>query len=131
MASWGGWKISAEDYTRFLEYYLPSMHLLKTTPAQWPQFSLGGDYYTLGAIMQKAGSGYNFFHEGSWQYSSSKASFGGYYVVYQVSVRYMTEFSPTVSDDAVTDLNTVMSNAYLGKAISTTPPATRLELITH
>jgi CubicO group peptidase (beta-lactamase class C family) len=131
MASWGGWKISADDYARFLEYYLPSQKLLKTTVADWPMFSMGsGDYYTLGAIAVKQGTGYAFFHEGSWQYSSPKASFGSYYVVYEESIRYMTEFAPTVSDDAVTDLNTVMSNAYLGQAISA-PPPTRPELVTH
>jgi CubicO group peptidase (beta-lactamase class C family) len=133
MSSWGGWKISAQDYAKFLEYYLPSKHLLKTTPAQWPKFNISGNnYYGLGQIMQKAGSGYNFFHEGSWVWTGSpKASFGGYDTVYQETIRYMTEFSPTVSDSAVTALSTAMSNAYLGKAMRTVAPETRPELITH
>jgi hypothetical protein len=74
---------------------------------------------------------YYYAHEGSWQYSNPKASFGGYYTVYGSQVRYMTEFSPTVSDDAVTALSNDMSNAYLGKAMPIVPPATKPELVTH
>jgi CubicO group peptidase (beta-lactamase class C family) len=133
MASWGGWKISADDYTRFLEYYLPGSKLLKTTQKDWPMFKMAtGEYYSLGAItFPQSGGVYYYAHEGSWQYSNPKASFGSYYTVYGSQVRYMTEFAPTVSDDAATALSTDMSNAYLGKAMTTVPPATRPELVTH
>jgi CubicO group peptidase (beta-lactamase class C family) len=132
MASWGGWKISADDYTRFLEYYLPGSTLLKTTQKDWPTFKIGtNQFYTLGAIMSEPKTGvYYYAHEGSWQYSDPEASFGGYYTVYSSQVRYMTEFAPTVSDDAVTALSTDMSNAFLDKVISA-PPPTRPELVTH
>jgi CubicO group peptidase (beta-lactamase class C family) len=110
MASWGGWKISPKDYVRFLEYYLPSMHLLSIPPAQWPQFDLGGGaYYTLGTAMRQAGSGYNFWHAGSWQWNSD--SFGAYFTVIQENVRYMADYAPTVSNDAVNDLDASLYNA--------------------
>ena len=133
MSSWGSWKISADDYGRFLEYFLPNQKLLKTTQKNWPTFQIGtGEYYTLGAIMfPQSGGVYYYAHEGSWQYSDPKASFGSYYTVYGSQVSYMTEFTPTVSDAAATDLSTVMSNAYLGKAMPTTGPAVKPELITH
>jgi CubicO group peptidase (beta-lactamase class C family) len=133
MASWGGWKISADDYGRFLEYYLPGQKLLKTTQKNWPMFKIAtGEYYSLGALtFPQSGGVYYYAHEGSWQYNDPKASFGGYYTVYGNQVSYMTEFAPTVSDDAASDLSTVMSNAYLGKAMPITSPATRPELIAH
>ena len=110
MASWGGWKISPKDYVRFLEYYLPSMQLLSIPPSQWPQFDLGGGaYYSLGTLMRQAGSGYNFWHDGSWQWSPY--SFGGYFTVIQENVRYMADYAPTVSDDAVNDLDASLYNA--------------------
>jgi CubicO group peptidase (beta-lactamase class C family) len=133
MSSWGGWKISADDYGRFLEYFLPNQKLLKTTQKNWPTFKIGtGEYYTLGAIMYpQSGGVYYYAHEGSWQYSDPKASFGSYYTVYSGQISYMTEFAPTVSDAAAADLSTVMSNAFLGKAMPTTGPAAKPELITH
>jgi CubicO group peptidase (beta-lactamase class C family) len=120
MASWGGWKISANDYTKFLEYFLPSMHLLSIAPAQWPQFDLGGGaYYTLGTLMRQAGTGYNFWHAGSWLwYGQTTSTFGAYFGVLQENVRYMAEFSPTVSDSAFSDLDTSLYNAATAAAVS-------------
>jgi CubicO group peptidase (beta-lactamase class C family) len=114
LASYGGWKISAKDYTRFLEYYLPSMHLLSIAPKKWPQFDLGGGaYYSLGTLMRSAGDGYNFWHEGSfsWTTTSSTTSFGAYFGVLQQDVRYMVEVGPTVSDDAFSDLDASLYDA--------------------
>lgn len=119
LASFGGWKISANDYTRFLEYFLPSMGLLSIQPAQWPQYSLGGGaYYSLGTLMRQAGTGYNFWHTGSFQWSSPSASFGAYYAVLQENVRYMADFAPTVSDDAFNDLDASLYNAATAAAVA-------------
>ena len=133
MASWGGWKISAEDYARFLEYFLPSKHLLKTTPAKWPQFSLGGGaYYSLGTLMRQNGTGYNFWHEGSWQWSGTpQASFGAYFTVITENVRYMAEYSPTISDDAATDLDSSMYAAATANSNAQGSVRGRRALLTH
>lgn len=133
MASWGGWKISAEDYARFLEYFLPSEHLLKTSPAKWPQFSLGGGaYYSLGTLLRQNGSGYNFWHEGSWQWNGTpQASFGAYFTVITENVRYMAEYSPTISDDAASDLDSSMYAAATANSNATGPTRNRRALLTH
>jgi len=117
LASFGGWEISAEDYTRFLAYYLPSKHLLSIPPSQWPQFDLGGGaFYSLGTLMRQAGSGYNFWHTGSFTWSPPLDSWGSYFAVLQENVRYAAEFSPTVSDQAFSDLDAVLYNAAAGTA---------------
>jgi CubicO group peptidase (beta-lactamase class C family) len=131
MASWGGWKISADDYTKFLEYYLPGQKLLKTTVNDWPKFAIGsGEFYMLGAIGFKQGADYSFVHEGSWQYSNPKASFGAYFTVYTDQVRYMTEYMPTITDAQEQALSADMSNAYLDKVMSP-PQAVNPALMTH
>ncbi len=87
-------------------------------------------FYHLRRILVSTSGGNDFFHQGSWQYSSPKASFGAYYAVFTSQVRYMAEYTPTVTDAQAQALNTAMSNAYLGKAESTTPRF-KPELITH
>ncbi len=132
MASWGGWKISADDYTRFLTYYLPSQQLLSIPPAQWPQFDLGGGaFYSLGTLMRTAGSGYNFWHTGSWQWSPPLSSFGSYFAVLQENVRYAANFSPTVSDDAFSDLDASLYNAATATPAAHGPAAARKDLLPH
>ncbi|MGA9795950.1 MAG: serine hydrolase, partial [Rhizomicrobium sp.] len=38
LASFGGWKISSQDYTRFLEYFLPKLNLVSIPVKNWPKF---------------------------------------------------------------------------------------------
>jgi CubicO group peptidase (beta-lactamase class C family) len=112
LSSWGGWDISSEDYAKFLAYYLPSEGLLSIPPSQWPQFDLGGGaFYSLGTLMRQAGTGYNFWHTGSFQWSPPASSFGSYFAVLQEDVRYEADFAPTVSDDAFSDLDASLYNA--------------------
>jgi CubicO group peptidase (beta-lactamase class C family) len=134
LASFGGWKISAKDYTRFQEYYLPSMHLLSIGPAKWPKFDLGGGaYYTLGTLMRSSGNGYNFWHEGSftWTTSNSSSSFGGYFGVLKENVRYMVDVGPTVSDDAFGDLDSSLYNAAYNTTDAVGPAFRRKRLLAH
>jgi CubicO group peptidase (beta-lactamase class C family) len=117
MSSWGGWKISAEDYDRFLRYFDTSHPLLGTGPSQWPKFSLGGGaYYSIGVLLRKTtGNHYNFWHDGSWSYTSPHASFGSYFTfIGSLGVRYDANYEPTVSDSAVSALDTALYNAAVG-----------------
>lgn len=124
LSSWGGWQISSNDYVKFLAYYLPSKHLLSIPPSQWPQFNLGGGaFYSLGTLMRQAGSGYNFWHTGSFSWSPPPESWGSYYAVLQENVRYTAEFSPTVSDQAFSDLDASLYNAATGTKAKKAGPA--------
>jgi CubicO group peptidase (beta-lactamase class C family) len=130
MSSWGGWKISANDYARFLEYFLPSLGLLSLQPAQWPRFDLGGGaFYSLGALMRENPPGYNFWHSGSWQYSPPPASFGGYFTAIQENVRYAVAFEPTVDGSAFNDLDASLYNAAVGTSNEAGPAASKPNLL--
>jgi CubicO group peptidase (beta-lactamase class C family) len=115
MSSWGGWKISAVNYARFLEYFLPSLRMVNTTIQQWPKFPMGGgDFYTMGAIMRTDGVRHRFRHAGSWRFGSPRASFGGYFAVFDENVRYMVNYEPTLQTDALHDLSLMMYRAAMG-----------------
>jgi CubicO group peptidase (beta-lactamase class C family) len=115
LSSYAGWKISTRNYARFLVYFLPSRHLLQTRPAQWPKFSFGDYSYTLGAFMRhNVNGGLNFWHSGSWQWNPT--SNGSYYTVIREDVRYAVQFSPTVSDDAFSDLDSSIYTAATSPA---------------
>jgi CubicO group peptidase (beta-lactamase class C family) len=115
MASWGGWKISALNYARFLAYFLPSQHMLNTTIAQWPKFPIGGgNYYTMGAIMRTDGVHHRFHHAGKWKSANPPASFGGYFGVFDEDVRYMANYEPVLTPDQLRDLSQTMFAAAKG-----------------
>jgi len=103
MSSWGGWKISAVNYARFLEYFLPSLHMVNTTIAQWPKFRTpSGQFYTLGAIMSTDGVHHRFHHTGKWQ--SPTASFGAYFGVFDEDVRYIANYEPNITPEQLQEL---------------------------
>lgn len=136
LASFGGWKISAKDYTRFLEYFLPKLNLVSIPVANWPKFDLGGGaYYSLGTLMRASSEskGNNFWHEGSfsWSDGTSNASFGGYFGVLAQDVRYMVEVGPTVSDDAFSDLDGSLYNAAYNITNAVGPAHKQKKLLPH
>jgi CubicO group peptidase (beta-lactamase class C family) len=115
MASWGGWKITALNYARFLRYFLPGQGLLNTTPAQWPKLDIGGGaFYSIGTMLRTNGSWYNFWHDGSWSWSNPQSSFGGYFTVIDDDVRYAVNYEPTIGNAALNDLDASLYDAAVG-----------------
>lgn len=113
LGAFGGWRLSAEDDARFLAYFDPNAGLLKTPPSDWPQASVGsGAFYSLGAIMRPAGSGYNFWHFGSWTWTGEpEASFGAYFARWSNDYGVAANYHPTVDDAAMRDLDQIMLDA--------------------
>jgi CubicO group peptidase (beta-lactamase class C family) len=106
MGAYGGWKISAEGYARFLDYFDPSKGLLQIRPADWPTAIVGnGAMYGMGTFMRKAGAGYNFWHAGSWERHQPNASFGAFYAKWHQGISVIATYEPTVSDAASSDLD--------------------------
>ena len=106
MGAYGGWKISAEGYARFLDYFDPSKRLLQIRPADWPKAIVGnGAKYSMGTFMRKAGTGYNFWHDGSWERYQPNASFGAFYAKWHQGISVVATYEPTVSDAARYDLD--------------------------
>jgi CubicO group peptidase (beta-lactamase class C family) len=112
MGAYGGWKISAEGYTRFLDYFDPSKKLLQSRPADWPKAIVGnGAMYSMGTYMRKAGSGYNFWHVGSWERHQPNASFGAFYAKWHQGISVVATYEPTASDAASYDLDSSLYRA--------------------
>jgi CubicO group peptidase (beta-lactamase class C family) len=105
MGAYGGWKISAEGYARFLDYFDPSKKLLQIRPADWPKALVGSAWYSMGTFMRKAGTGYNFWHDGSWERYQPKVSFGAFYAKWHQGISVVATYEPTVSEAATHDLD--------------------------
>lgn len=105
MGAFGGWKISAADYAKFLSYFDPSRRLLGIRPANWPKTDTNGASYSLGTFMRRTGSRYNFWHFGSWTRNVPSPSFGAYFAVWGGKVGVVANYSPSISETAELDLD--------------------------
>ena len=113
MGAFGGWKLSAEDDARFLQYFDPRSGLNATRAKTWPKVDLGGGAsYSLGTLMRPAGGGFNFWHFGSWVWTGSpKASFGAYFARLAGGFGYAANYQPTVDAAAMSDLDASLYKA--------------------
>jgi len=111
MGAFGGWNISATDYAKFLGYFDPSRQLLGISPAKWPKTDLDGASYSLGTLMRRNGSGYNFWHFGSWTRNIPSPSFGAYFAVWGGKLGVVANYSPSISEAAEFDLDKALYDA--------------------
>lgn len=112
--AYGGWKISAVDYARFLDNLRPGSKLMKSAPNKWPQYSFGnGAYYSIGMFLRQNGSSYNFWHDGAFSMNSPliTTSFGSYFAMWAQDLRFAATYAPRLPEDAVNDLDYVMYQA--------------------
>ncbi len=112
--AYGGWKISALNYTRFLENLRPKSKFMKSGPAKWPQYSFGnGAYYSIGMFLRQNGSSYNFWHDGAFSMNSPliTTSFGSYFAMWAQDLRFVATYAPRLSGEAVNELDYVMYQA--------------------
>jgi CubicO group peptidase (beta-lactamase class C family) len=110
--AYGGWKISSEGYTKFLDYFDPSKPAVSAQIAGWPKADIGGGAsYSLGVLIRTAGTGYNFWHIGNWQRDDPKASFGAYFAMWHQGVRVVATYSPAVGRPAALELDAALFRA--------------------
>lgn len=86
LSSFGGWEISAEDYSRFADNYYSATQLLGENPDNYDiKIELGGGtYYGPGIAMRSSPEGYLYWHNGSftWRSVEQSGNFGSYFAVY-------------------------------------------------
>jgi CubicO group peptidase (beta-lactamase class C family) len=77
MWSYGGWRMTADDYLTFLDLFDAEDRKLGATAKSWmlepKDKAAGGDdelWYGLGTYARKAGNGVNVRHFGSWVYNT-------------------------------------------------------------
>lgn len=116
--AYGGWKISAIDYAKFLGILRRRSGVITLIPASWPKTDLGGVYYGPGVYMQPVNGSYNYAHAGAF-YSMAQgvnADFGSYFMMWDRDVRFAVTFAPQPHQLAIYDLQDVMSAAVAGPA---------------
>ena len=112
MGSFGGWRLSAHDEAKFLAYFDPAAGMVQTPPSRWPTSDAGGGaLYSLGVEMRPAGSGYNFWHFGSWSSDQPKASFGAYFLSLPNGMGVAATYQPTLTDAEGAALDSAMYTA--------------------
>ena len=112
--AYGGWKISAINYARFLDSLRPAAKLMKSAPNKWPKYSFGnGAYYSIGMFLRQNGTSYNFWHDGAFNMNSPliTVSFGSYFAMWAQDLRFTATYAPRLSQDAVNDLDYTMYQA--------------------
>jgi CubicO group peptidase (beta-lactamase class C family) len=112
MGSFGGWKLSAHDEAKLLAYFEPGSGLVRTAASAWPTAAAGGGaLYSLGVEMRPAGSGFNFWHFGSWTADQPKASFGSYFLSLPNGMGVAVTYQPTIDDATGSALDAAMESA--------------------
>ncbi|MEM7193933.1 MAG: serine hydrolase domain-containing protein [Pseudomonadota bacterium] len=95
MSSWGGWKISAVDYLKFVNHYFSPRKVDGKRPQRFGMgFVSDAVRYGAGFFWRNTRSGNNYWHFGRWRWDGGGryANFGAYFVYYAsewaVSVNY-------------------------------------------
>jgi len=84
MSAWGGWRLSALDYLKFVNTYFDKRHVLGASPFMYPHFKFdNGLRYGMGYNFRTGRKGgNNFWHNGRWHANrcGKKYRFGAYFV---------------------------------------------------
>lgn len=114
MSAWGGWRMSAVDYARFLDHFRPASGLMTSRPTAWPKSDLGGGaFYALGTYLRSTDVSYNFWHAGAWRWFDAAVparneNYGAYFVVMRQNLRYVANYMPQPPSGALNDLDVAM-----------------------
>ena len=83
-------------------------------PADWPKANLGGGAsYSLGTLIRRVRSSYNFWHFGSWERYSPYASFGAFFALWGGTVGVVVNYAPTISEKVGGKLDSLLFAAAL------------------
>jgi CubicO group peptidase (beta-lactamase class C family) len=117
MSSFGGWRISALDYARFLDHFRPASKLMKTGPAAWPKTDVNGVSYGIGVEMRRNGGSYDLLHVGDWRWTEPgrKADFAAFFAMWRQNLRFVATYAPQAASGSVGDLyDRLYAAAYPG-----------------
>lgn len=83
MSSWGGWKISAVDYLKFVDAYFFNEGVVGIKPTELPNVEFpGGAHYGIGNLFRIGQfGGYHYWHMGAWDWRGKpkKEKFSAYF----------------------------------------------------
>ncbi len=133
LSSYGGWRLTGEDYLRFFDQVDPAGGKLGPVAAKWAADpagkSNGGNatWYGLGTNTRKTANGFTIWHWGSWQKDARdakdgplRASFNTYAVRAEDGTSWFLWFDPMVPDGpGRTAIDGALFNAY--RSVKTWP----------
>ncbi len=116
MGAFGGWKLSAEDYAKFMTYFTRQYsdgQPANFQPGNWPMTEPWPDvFYSLGTLMRRSGDYYNFWHSGAWDYRGQPpASFGAFYAIWNGKIGFAANYQPVITDAEIGELDRAMWQA--------------------
>jgi len=115
MSSWGGWKISALGYQKFVNAYFNSEGVLGKSPFDFPFTELnGGAHYGMGFLFREGrNGGFNFWHDGRWQadYNSVSYRFGAFFARWDNGWSVAVNHNISASGGAHGELDSLLAGA--------------------
>ncbi|MEM7255969.1 MAG: serine hydrolase domain-containing protein [Pseudomonadota bacterium] len=108
MSAWGGWRVSASDYLKFLNtYFADSKVIGKSVAEQGVGADVGrGALYTHGVFTRTANGGARFWHAGSWSWKDQtrNSRFGAYFVTREDGLMVSVNYATSAQNDPLRDL---------------------------
>jgi CubicO group peptidase (beta-lactamase class C family) len=115
MSAWGGWKISASDYLKFVNAYFGNDTVDSTSPNALPNYKFdNGISYGLGYFFRKGrNGGFNFWHQGAWDYKwkDEAARFGAYFVSFDNGWSIVVTHNSSTLHGEVSELDRLFGQA--------------------
>ena len=115
MSSWGGWKLSAVSYLKFIDTYFSNNKVLNQTLDQLPHYSLnGGVSYGMGVFFRNGrNGGINFWHDGKWHtdLNGVKHRFASYFAKWDNGWAVSTNHNISAISNEHAELDQVLANA--------------------
>jgi len=115
MSAWGGWKISAADYLKFLNAYFDRREVLDKSPAVFPNHGFeNGVHYGMGYLFRKGEyGGFNFWHQGAWDYqwNFEVHRFGAYFVSFDSGWIITMNHNSSVLNGEMAEIDNLLGEA--------------------
>lgn len=112
MASWGGWKMSVQDFARLMHWAYGPDGYVGNDPDAWPQINMGGGAsYGVGMVQRPFRGSTNYWHFGL-------LCFPGRLNAGSFAVRWTDEWSVVAAFDQCTDWDTLFAlDSALSRAV--------------
>ncbi len=115
MSAWGGWRLSAVDYVKFLDAYFEKNTMIGTSPEALPHHEIEtGISYGLGYLFRQGrNGGFNFWHQGAWDYEwgNETARFGAYFAKLDSGWTIAINHNSSTLSGEVTEFDRIISEA--------------------
>lgn len=108
---WGGWRMSVDNYAKFLNYWFGSKGAIGKDPFAMPHFELnGGAHYGMGMFFRAFRGSHNFWHHGVLCFPD-RLNGGSFAVTWMGEWSAVAAYDICPSWDAMGDIDAALSGA--------------------